>query len=56
VEGEGGAEVIGEEVKVVGEVDKVVLQNYGRPYIGGKPTGTYYKFAKKVEDNDVKVW
>ena len=28
--------------------DKLALQNYGRPYdaCSGKPTGTYYKFAK----------
>lgn len=26
--------------------DKLALQNYGRPYASGKPTGTYYKFSK----------
>merc|ERR1712224_624255 len=26
--------------------DKDILQNYGRPYKDGKPTGTYYSFAK----------
>jgi len=27
--------------------DKLILQNYGRPYVNGKPTGTYYAHAKK---------
>jgi len=53
---EGGIEELKEEVSAVNAADKVVLQNYGRPYKDGKPTGSYYKFAKKVEDNDVKVW
>ena len=27
--------------------DKAVLQNFGRPYTAaGKPSGTYYKFAR----------
>eukprot|EP01127_Copromyxa_protea_P014324 TRINITY_DN3973_c0_g1_i1.p1 TRINITY_DN3973_c0_g1~~TRINITY_DN3973_c0_g1_i1.p1 ORF type:complete len:440 (-),score=80.36 TRINITY_DN3973_c0_g1_i1:37-1356(-) len=26
--------------------DKMVLQNYGRPYVGGKPSGGYYDQAK----------
>lgn len=31
--------------------DKVVLQNYGRPYNdAGKPTGTYYKYAKANDE------
>jgi len=34
--------------------DKLVLQNYGRPY-DGKPTGTYYKFAKRSR-SDVDDW
>jgi len=34
--------------------DKLVLQNYGRPY-DGKPTGTYYKFAKRLR-SDVDDW
>ena len=29
------------------KADKMSLQNYGRPYANGKPTGTFYKFAKK---------
>ena len=29
------------------KTDKTVLQNYGRPYTKeGKPTGSYYKYAK----------
>merc|ERR1712139_105007 len=27
--------------------DKDVLQNYGRPYENGRPTGTYYSHAKQ---------
>jgi hypothetical protein len=34
--------------------DKLVLQNYGRPY-DGKPTGTYYKYAKRARW-DVDDW
>jgi hypothetical protein len=31
--------------------DKTALQNYGRPYAdSGRPSGTYYKFAKKPSD------
>ena len=26
--------------------DKVTLQSYGRPYAAGKPSGTYYKYAR----------
>jgi len=37
------------------EADKLVLQNYGRPYTtGGKPGGSYYSFPKKVEE--VTAW
>jgi len=37
--------------------DKLILQNYGRPYKDNKtPTGSYYKFAKKFEENEVKSW
>jgi len=28
--------------------DMRMLQNYGRPYINGKPSGTFYKHAKKA--------
>jgi len=34
--------------------DKDILQNYGRPYKDGKPSGTYYSFAK--EPGAVEVW
>ena len=34
--------------------DKETLQNYGRPYVDGKPSGTYYSFAK--EPGTVEVW
>mmetsp|Transcript_686 Transcript_686/g.934 ORF Transcript_686/g.934 Transcript_686/m.934 type:complete len:372 (+) Transcript_686:6-1121(+) len=27
--------------------DKMELQNYGRPYVQGRPKGNYYKYAKK---------
>ena len=37
--------------------DKVTLQNYGRPYANGKPSGTYYKFAREPgAPNDLKEW
>ncbi len=36
------------DVKQLQARDKDVLQNYGRPYNEqGKPTGSYYKFAKQ---------
>jgi hypothetical protein len=35
-------------------VDKDILQNYGRPYKDGKPTGTYYSLAKAP--GSVEVW
>jgi len=44
-----------EDIKVIIEKDKSVLQNYGRPYNAGKPTGSYYKYAKKVDDI-IDVW
>merc|ERR1712034_148771 len=34
------------KVTEVEKQDKTVLQNYGRPYREGRPSGTYYKFAK----------
>jgi hypothetical protein len=55
-EGNKKIEETQEDVKVINERDKTLLQNYGRPYKDGKPTGTYYKYAKKVEDNNVQVW
>jgi hypothetical protein len=44
-----GEEVVGSECskKQLVELDKLVLQNYGRPYADGRPTGTYYQFAKQ---------
>lgn len=34
------------DAKAVGDKDKVVLQNYGRPYTdAGKPAGVFYKYA-----------
>jgi len=50
--------LVQDEKSDVGEInsqDKVILQNYGRPYKDGKPTGSYYKFAKKIHEN-LKVW
>jgi len=29
------------------KADGLALQNYGRPFVNGRPSGTYYKFAKK---------
>eukprot|EP01121_Diplochlamys_sp_Union-15-3_P004991 TRINITY_DN1521_c0_g1_i2.p1 TRINITY_DN1521_c0_g1~~TRINITY_DN1521_c0_g1_i2.p1 ORF type:complete len:400 (+),score=55.17 TRINITY_DN1521_c0_g1_i2:61-1200(+) len=34
--------------------DKMVLQNYGRPYNDGKTTGTFYKHSKQLKD--VAIW
>jgi hypothetical protein len=34
--------------------DKVLLQQYGRPYHSGRPSGVYYAHAKKA--GDLKVW
>ena len=34
--------------------DTKILQNYGRPYVDGKPSGTYYSLAK--EPGTVEVW
>ncbi len=37
-----------ESAEAVAAADKLVLQNYGRPYdAAGKPSGTYYKYAKR---------
>lgn len=35
--------------------DKLILQNYGRPYVENKPSGSYYKFAKQFP-HDVTIW
>lgn len=45
VNGEGGESKAADDIVAA---DKAILQNYGRPYgDNGKPTGTYYKFARK---------
>jgi hypothetical protein len=43
-----GEQKDGNSVEAVNAQDKNTLQNYGRPYDeqSGRPTGTYYKFAK----------
>jgi len=53
---DNGFEESKEDVNTVNTADKVMLQNYGRPYKDGKPTGSFYKFAKKVEESSVKTW
>jgi hypothetical protein len=53
--GDGNLEETQEDIKAITEKDKSVLQNYGRPYQLGKPTGSYYKYAKKIEEN-IEVW
>ena len=42
------------DTAAVQAADKEILQNYGRPYVDGKPSGTYYSFAKKP--GAVEVW
>lgn len=42
------------DIKKIQSEDKETLQNYGRPYQEGKPTGSYYKFAKNP--SDLKIW
>ncbi len=45
--GAGGAAAAAAAVSTVLAADKMALQNYGRPYSAeGRPTGTYYQFAK----------
>jgi len=37
------------DVKALQAADKLVLQNYGRPYrANGRPSGTFYQFAKEA--------
>lgn len=44
------AELVDSVDKVAAD-DKMILQNYGRPYDqNGKPTGTYYKYARESLD------
>lgn len=40
----------GLDPKQVQKSDCLALQNYGRPFAGGKPTGSYYKYAKEPRD------
>jgi len=44
----GASDVAGQPKDAVVARDKAILQSYGRPYSkDGKPTGTFYKFARK---------
>jgi len=58
----GGVSKIGKpaegDAKDVTNKDKANLQNYGRPLVGGKPSGTYYKFPRVLGslDTDLKEW
>jgi len=57
----GGVSKIGKpaegDVKDITNKDKAILQNYGRPLVGGKPSGTYYKFSRVPgSDTDLKEW
>jgi len=36
------------ETQAVHKEDTLALQNYGRPYKDGKPSGTYYRYPKKA--------
>mmetsp|Transcript_4028 Transcript_4028/g.5071 ORF Transcript_4028/g.5071 Transcript_4028/m.5071 type:complete len:304 (+) Transcript_4028:238-1149(+) len=41
-------EELGLDMHSVAAKDKLTLQNYGRPYANDKPTGTFYKYARKT--------
>jgi len=41
--------VEGPSAKELDGADKLVLQNYGRPYVGGKPGGVYYSYPRSGE-------
>lgn len=43
-----------DDIKKIQSKDKEALQNYGRPYQEGKPSGSYYKLAKNP--GDLKIW
>lgn len=43
------------DINAIVNNDKLALQNYGRPYADGKPTGSYYSFPKK-SPADVTQW
>lgn len=49
--------VVGVDESKTQNSDKLALQNYGRPYDtkDGKPTGTYYKFAKRAR-SEIDDW
>jgi len=36
-----------QDLTAVKKQDALGLQNYGRPFVDGKPSGTFYKYAKK---------
>ena len=43
----GATDVAGQPKDAVVAADKSTLQSYGRPYsAAGKPTGTYYRYAR----------
>jgi len=44
-----------DDTKTPRDADKITLQNYGRPYKDGKPTGTYYQHAKQ-SPKDIESW
>eukprot|EP00929_Paragymnodinium_shiwhaense_P075011 TRINITY_DN38363_c0_g1_i1.p1 TRINITY_DN38363_c0_g1~~TRINITY_DN38363_c0_g1_i1.p1 ORF type:complete len:400 (+),score=51.17 TRINITY_DN38363_c0_g1_i1:161-1360(+) len=47
IEADSKAEVEGDFRKLFAQ-DQLVLQNYGRPFVDGKPSGSYYKHAKRT--------
>jgi len=49
-----GSELPNVTAKSVAAADKLALQSYGRPYTAeGKPSGTFYSFAKQPADIDI---
>lgn len=42
------------DVKALINEDKLALENYGRPYVDGRPTGSYYSFAR--DPKDITQW
>jgi len=53
---EGDLTETNEDIRAIIEKDKLALQNYGRPYKNGKPTGSYYKYPKKIVQNSLELW
>lgn len=45
---------VGRSVKAVIDGDKLELQNYGRPYVDGKPQGSFYAFPKQPAE--IEMW